>query len=118
MTMLRRYATCPDCQDVLDAPEGWEFNTDTALCDDCYVKRYGKGWPRFGENEIEYGRGDCPTLGGKPTLLNCGFCEDADDCGRQGIVPTDDEDHYERREQERERFGRQNDAWVEHRSAI
>ena len=86
-------------------------------------------------SSLVYGLGDCPVLGGTPALLNCGFCHDADDCVRRGIVPVcvsclrqrscsfaptqscslfvgDDEDHYERRELERERFCRQNDAWI------
>lgn len=54
MTLPRRYATCPDCEEVMEAPDGWEFDADTVICDDCYVKRFGKVWPRFGENESSW----------------------------------------------------------------
>ena len=54
MTLPRRYATCPDCNEVMDAPNGWEFTADTIICDECYIKRYGRVSPRFDEDNEEY----------------------------------------------------------------
>jgi hypothetical protein len=91
--------------------------------------------------ELVYGSGDCPSIGGAPNAFNCP-CVHFVKCVSDGVIPVcigctrnrtcalaptqscslfqgfsgfDDEDHYQRKERERARFGRNQQAWVERR---